>query len=103
VSPLFKKEYPTFVLGHSLFSVAAEELAALFATNGFLVRKMVVFGQPKANNKESLAKLDSKVPIIRVTDIRDPVAALFPKHKHVPAVDVILLADKFHTNLGQCD
>jgi len=96
VVPRLKKEHHTIITGYSLFSSIAGELALLFHNDGYRVKNVVTFGQPRVDTRET-SESYSKLPLMRVIDLRDPVSALFPGYV-TSGIEVVLLADKYHTN-----
>jgi len=77
-----KKDYSTYVMGHSLGGTLATLLAAKLLTEGLNVRKLVTFGQPKMieNNRDKYKSLSSVT--LRVLDVNDPVVHQFRGYSH---------------------
>ena len=71
-----KRGYKTYVTGHSLGGAVAA-LVAIYATeDGFIVERVITFGQPRFTTAAGVARL--RLPIIRVIDENDVVPMLPP-------------------------
>ena len=75
--PLLKKEYSTTITGHSLGGSLAAILGMYLKADGFRVKRIVTFGQPKVTNVEGARKY-AQLPILRFVNRADPVADVPP-------------------------
>jgi len=77
MQPYLKKNYTTFVTGHSLGGAIAALLAIHMVDDGYKVEKVVTFGQPKFTTTNGVEKLDF-LALVRVVDENDIVPMLPP-------------------------
>ena len=97
VKPYLKKNYKTYVSGHSLGGAVAVLLAVYLIKDGYRVERIVTFGQPKFTTTGGVQRIGS-IPLIRVVDQNDMVPMLPPvtslrqndKYAHV-GPEVVLL------------
>jgi hypothetical protein len=98
VTPYLKRNYKTYLTGHSLGGAVAALLAIYLMEDGYNVVSVVTFGQPKFTTGIGVQKLTS-LPIVRVVDENDIVPMLPPTlfnnklfgiYEHVGA-EVVLL------------
>lgn len=77
VKPFLKKDYTTFITGHSLGGAVASLIAIYAMEDGYRVAKIVTFGQPRFTTEQGVAKLGS-LPLTRVVDENDIIPLLPP-------------------------
>jgi len=77
IEPLLQKNYSIATTGHSLGGAMALILAMNLDKNGYRVKKVVTFGQPKVTNRAGAAKFDH-LPVIRVVTELDLVPIVPP-------------------------
>ena len=77
MKPHLKKNYTTFITGHSLGGAIAAVLAIHMIDDGYKVEKVVTFGQPKFTTTDGVEKLDF-LALVRVVDENDIVPMLPP-------------------------
>jgi triacylglycerol lipase len=77
MQPYLRKNYTTFITGHSLGGAIAALLAIHMIDDGYKVEKVVTFGQPKFTTREGVEKLEF-LELIRVVDENDIVPMLPP-------------------------
>lgn len=87
-----EKEYDTIVIGHSLGGAIAAIVGAYLQVDGYRVRYVVTFGQPKFTNRNGMAEL-AGLPLVRVVNHGDIVA-------DVPVFDRNLSLDEQYVHLG---
>jgi hypothetical protein len=77
MKPYLKKDYKTYITGHSLGGALAALLAIHMTEDGYKVDKIVTFGQPKFTTTDGVEKLDF-LTLTRVVDENDVVPMLPP-------------------------
>jgi len=77
IKPFLQKNYSVATTGHSLGGAIALILAMNLDKNGYLVNKVVTFGQPKVTNRAGATKYDH-LPVIRVVTELDFVPIVPP-------------------------
>jgi len=92
---LLKKDYDTIIAAHSLISLVCPFLGNLMIDNGYIVSKIVTFGQPLLQNG-----IYNGNNYFRIMDCNDIVTTIFGNDKKADGVEVILLAGKYHTTRG---
>lgn len=85
-------DYDTLVVGHSLGGAAAALVGAYLLEDGFDVRFVITFGQPKFTNQKGSAELKT-LPLLRVVNHGDAVA-------DVPIFDRDLSSENQYVHLG---
>lgn len=84
ISRFLKKDYDTYVVGHSLGGTLATLYAMRLHTEGYNIHKLVTFGQPKVIKQDSLDKCKELSGVtLRVIDVNDPVPHHFSGYTHV--------------------
>jgi triacylglycerol lipase len=76
VKPHLKRNYRTYVTGHSLGGAVAALIALYAIEDGFMVERVVTFGQPKFTTAAGVQRL--RLPLMRVVDENDVVPMLPP-------------------------
>ncbi len=77
MKPYLKKNYTTYITGHSLGGAIAALLAIHMTDDGYKVEKVVTFGQPKFTTTDGVEKLEF-LALVRVVDENDIVPMLPP-------------------------
>jgi hypothetical protein len=77
MKPYLKRDYKTFVTGHSLGGAIAAILAIYLARDGYDVARIVTFGQPKFTTSAGVERIGF-LSITRVVDENDMVPMLPP-------------------------
>ncbi|MEP9387366.1 lipase family protein [Mesorhizobium sp. KR9-304] len=77
MTPSLKRDYTTYITGHSLGGALAALLAIHMIEDGYKVDKVVTFGQPKFTTTDGVAKLGF-LKLTRVVDENDMVPMLPP-------------------------
>jgi hypothetical protein len=77
MQPYLKKDYKTYITGHSLGGAIAALLAIHMTDDGYKVEKVVTFGQPKFTTTDGVEKLNF-LTLTRVVDENDMVPMLPP-------------------------
>lgn len=77
MKPYLRKNYTTYITGHSLGGAIAAVLAIHMIDDGYKVEKVVTFGQPKFTTTDGVEKLDF-LALVRVVDENDIVPMLPP-------------------------
>lgn len=77
MQPDLRKDYTTYITGHSLGGAIAALLAIHMIDDGYKVEKVVTFGQPKFTTKAGVDKLGF-LTLVRVVDENDIVPMLPP-------------------------
>lgn len=77
VLPLLQKDYTTTITGHSLGGALAVVLGLHLERAGYRVERVVTFGQPKVTNPSG-ARAMAQLPLVRVSNPKDPVIAVPP-------------------------
>lgn len=77
MKPYLKKDYKTYITGHSLGGALAALLAIHMEEDGYKVEKVVTFGQPKFTTTDGVGKLGF-LTLTRVVDENDVVPMLPP-------------------------
>jgi triacylglycerol lipase len=95
VRPYLKRDYKTFVTGHSLGGAVAALLSVYLIREGYHVERVVTFGQPKFTTSAGVEHIGS-VPLTRVVDENDivpmlPPDSLFKKDKYAHVGPEIIL------------
>ncbi|MEM1140974.1 MAG: lipase family protein [Pseudomonadota bacterium] len=85
LKPYLRKDYETFLTGHSLGAAISTLLMLYMLDDGFDIRASVNFGQPKLTNITG-AKLFADVPLLRVVDAND-VVPLLPADTLLDSID----------------
>lgn len=75
--PYLKKDYRTFLVGHSMGGAVAAILGIYAYEDGFKVEKIMTFGQPRFTTTAGVKQL-SFLPLFRVVDENDMVPLLPP-------------------------
>jgi hypothetical protein len=109
VKPYLKKNYKTYVSGHSLGGAVAVLLAVYLIKDGYQVERIVTFGQPKFTTTAGVQRIGT-IPLIRVVDENDIVPMLPPvtsfrqndKYEHV-GPEIVLLDGKRYSYLSSHD
>jgi len=104
----FKENYIFEITGHSLGGAMAAVLMMYMQNDGFLVEKVITFGQPKVTNKDGVEKFGN-APLLRVSHEEDPVP-LLPAKLYIPypnghfehfGEEVILLKGSYFSYLDE--
>ncbi len=77
VKPYLKTDHKTYLTGHSLGGAVAALLAVYIAEDGFVVERVVTFGQPRFTTAVGAKSLDF-LPLTRVVDENDVIPMLPP-------------------------
>lgn len=77
MKPYLKKNYTTYITGHSLGGAIAALLAIHMVEDGYKVDKVVTFGQPKFTTTDGVQKLGF-LTLTRVVDENDVIPMLPP-------------------------
>lgn len=77
MKPFLKKNYKTYITGHSLGGAIAALLAIHLVEDGYDVEEVITFGQPKFTTSEGVKRVDF-LRITRVVDENDIVPMLPP-------------------------
>jgi triacylglycerol lipase len=77
MQPYLRKNYTTYITGHSLGGAIAALLAIHMTDDGYKVEKVVTFGQPKFTTTNGVEKLEF-LALVRVVDENDIVPMLPP-------------------------
>lgn len=77
MKPYLKKNYRTYITGHSLGGAVAALLAIHMVDDGYKVDRVVTFGQPKFTTTDGVQKLGF-LTLIRVVDENDVIPMLPP-------------------------
>lgn len=77
MTPYLKRDYTTYITGHSLGGALAALLAIHMIEDGYTVDKVVTFGQPKFTTTDGVQKLGF-LKLTRVVDENDMVPMLPP-------------------------
>ncbi|WP_442580490.1 lipase family protein [Mesorhizobium sp. ASY16-5R] len=109
VKPYLKKNYKTYVSGHSLGGAVAVLLAVYLIKDGYQVERIVTFGQPKFTTTAGVERIGT-IPLIRVVDENDMIPMLPPvtsfrrndKYEHV-GPEVVLLDGTRYSYLSSHD
>ena len=107
--PHLKRTYRTYVTGHSLGGAVAALISLYAIEDGFMVERVVTFGQPKFTTAAGVQRL--RLPLIRVVDENDIVPMLPPATATDPAYgpyehvgpEVILLHGQYYVYLPAHD
>ena len=75
--PYLKKDYRTYLVGHSMGGAVAAILGIYATEDGFKVEKIMTFGQPRFTTTSGVKQL-SFLPLFRVVDENDMVPLLPP-------------------------
>jgi triacylglycerol lipase len=106
ILPGLKKEYLTYLTGHSLGGAVAAILHLFLLEDGFRVKQTITFGQPKFTNIEAIHKY-RRIPLLRVINEKDfvpltPPEIVFSDHHgeycHI-GPEVILFDDVYYSYL----
>jgi triacylglycerol lipase len=104
-----KRDYKTYVTGHSLGGAVAALVTIYAIEDGFMVERVITFGQPRFTTATGVQRL--RLPLIRVVDENDmvpmlpPATATDPKfgpYEHV-GPEVILLQGQYYVYLPAHD
>jgi triacylglycerol lipase len=108
VKPYLKRDYKTFITGHSLGGAVAALLSVYLIREGYQVERVVTFGQPKFTTYAGVQHIGS-IPLTRVVDENDIVPMLPPdtlfkkdKYAHI-GPEIILLKGTDFTYLSNHD
>lgn len=74
-APFLKKGYSTYMVGHSLGGAVVSLLGIYAIEDGYQVKKITTFGQPRFTTTEGAAQL-SFLPLLRVVDEYDVIPLL---------------------------
>jgi len=77
MKPFLRKNYKTYIAGHSLGGAIAALLAIYLVEDGYDVERIVTFGQPKFTTTEGVKRVDF-LKLTRVVDRNDIVPMLPP-------------------------
>jgi triacylglycerol lipase len=77
MTPYLKRNYKTYITGHSLGGAIAALLAIHMIEDGYMVEKVVTFGQPKFTTTDGVKRLGF-LTLTRVVDENDVVPMLPP-------------------------
>lgn len=104
-APLLKKDYTTYMVGHSLGGAVASILAIYAIEDGYQVKKVTTFGEPRFTTSQGASQL-SFLPLLRVVDEYDIVPLLptssngdFGDYEQV-GPEVILLEGPYYVYLS---
>lgn len=102
IEPHLRRGYALRISGQSLGAAEALILAMLLSREGYEVKRVITFGQPKVTDAEGAARY-SYLPLLRVVDQNDPITLLPPAslaYKQAPYVqfgdEVDLLAGPYY-------
>ena len=107
--PYLKRNYKTYVTGHSLGGAVAALVTIYAIEDGFMVERVITFGQPRFTTAAGVQRL--QLPLIRVIDENDMVPMLppatatdpsFGPYEHV-GPEVILLQEQRYVYLPAHD
>ena len=82
--PYLKRNYKTYVTGHSLGGAVAALVTIYAIEDGFMVERVITFGQPRFTTAAGVQRL--RLPLIRVIDENDIVPMLPPATATDPEV-----------------
>lgn len=108
ILPYLKKDYPVYLTGHSLGAAIAALLMIYLHEDGYTIKKMINFGQPKFTNKSGVQRYHT-LPLTRIVNENDLVPLLPPEtllsalhgiYKHM-GDEVILLKEVEYIYLEQ--
>ncbi len=109
VKSYLKRNYKTYVTGHSLGGAVAALVTIYAIEDGFMVERVITFGQPRFTTAAGVQRL--RLPLIRVIDENDmvpmlpPATATDPKfgpYEHL-GPEVILLQGQYYVYLPAHD
>ena len=109
VKSYLKRNYKTYVTGHSLGGAVAALVTIYAIEDGFMVERVITFGQPRFTTAAGVQRL--RLPLIRVIDENDMVPMLppgtatdpkFGPYEHL-GPEVILLQGQYYVYLPAHD